>query len=188
METVVDIIKDELAALIDDDASRLIAVGVMLHQVKVVTADPVSYTHLKVSDAGAFVKNNIYDFIDDSEKTVLVVDCENSDPYKLCATLKNLDYEVMQKITAIILFDDVHTATAWRILENYTRIPVEHIMIERIKQNKSLVDIKLTARALSLIHIYLPDNGLSLYKLFEQAVWKDKHNLLQKERCSGTSL
>ena len=28
----------------------------------------------KVSDAGAFVKNNIYDFIDDSEKTVLVVD------------------------------------------------------------------------------------------------------------------
>ena len=41
----------------------------------------------------------------------------------------------------------VHTATAWRILENYTRIPVEHIMIERIKQNKSLVDIKLTARA-----------------------------------------
>ena len=77
----------------------------------------------------------------------MVVDCENSDPYKLCATLKNLDYEVMQKITAIILFDDVHTATAWRILENYTRIPVEHIMIERIKQNKSLVDIKLTARA-----------------------------------------
>ena len=63
--------------------------------------------------------------------------------------------------------DSVHTATAWRILENYTRIPVEHIMIERIKQNKSLVDIKLTARAcqehyqkLSLIHIYnlfLPD-------------------------------
>ena len=54
---------------------------------------------------------------------------------------------ILQKITAIILFDDVHTATAWRILENYTRIPVEHIMIERIKQNKSLVDIKLTARA-----------------------------------------
>ena len=39
VKAVVDIIKDELAALIDDDASRLIAVGVMLHQVKVVTAD-----------------------------------------------------------------------------------------------------------------------------------------------------
>lgn len=29
----------------------------------------------------------------------------------------------------------------------YGSIPVEHIMTERIKQNKSLVDIKLTARA-----------------------------------------
>lgn len=101
----------------------------------------------KVSDAGAFVKNNIYDFVNASEKTVIVVDCENSDPYKLCATLRNLDREIMQKITTILLFDDIHTVTAWRILESYTEIPVEHIMTERIKQNKSLVDIKLTARA-----------------------------------------
>ena len=61
----------------------------------------------KVSDAGAFVKNNIYDFIDDSEKTVLVVDCENSDPYKLCATLKNLDYEVMHGCQGAILSERV---------------------------------------------------------------------------------
>lgn len=101
----------------------------------------------KVSDASSMVKNSIYDFINDSGKTVLVVDCENSDPYKLCATLKNLDYKVMQKISAVILFDDAHTATAWRILESYVKIPVEHIMIERVKLNKSLVDIKLTARA-----------------------------------------
>lgn len=101
----------------------------------------------KVSDVAAVVKNNIYDFIDDSEKVVIVVDCENSDPYKLCATMQNLDYEELHKISSIILFDDVHTATAWRILESYVQIPVEHIMIERVKQNKSLVDIKLTARA-----------------------------------------
>ena len=36
--------RDELAALIDDDASRLIVVGVMLHQVKAVTADLVLVT------------------------------------------------------------------------------------------------------------------------------------------------
>ena len=41
VKAVVDIIKDELAALIDDDASRFIAVSVMLHQVKTVTADLV---------------------------------------------------------------------------------------------------------------------------------------------------
>ena len=39
-----------------------------------------------------------------SEKVVVVVDCENSDPYKLCATLKNLDYQYTQKIASIILF------------------------------------------------------------------------------------
>ncbi len=101
----------------------------------------------KVSDAGLFVKGSIYEFIEDSDKIVVVVDCENSDPYKLCATLRNLDYQYTQKIARIILFDDVHTAIAWRVLESYTNIPVEHMMIERVKQNKSLVDIMLTARA-----------------------------------------
>lgn len=101
----------------------------------------------KVSDAGNYVKSNIYDYIEDSDKAVVVVDCENSDPYKLVATLKNLNAEYTQKIASIILFDDVHTASAWRILEQFTKIPVEHMMIERVKQSKSLVDIMLTARA-----------------------------------------
>lgn len=100
-----------------------------------------------VQDAGEDVKNNIYDFLEQSYKIVVVVDCENSDPYRLYATLKNLDYSYTQKISKIILFDDVHTATAWRILDSFTQIPVEHILIERLKQNKSLVDITLTARA-----------------------------------------
>ena len=100
----------------------------------------------KVSDAGDGIKNNIYDFIDESGKVVVVVDCENSDPYKLCATLKGLDYQYTQKISSIILFDDVHTATAWRILNSFTQIPIEHIMIERVNQNKSLVDMKLAIR------------------------------------------
>ena len=39
VEAVVDIIKDELAALIDNDTGSFIAVGVMLHQIKAVTAD-----------------------------------------------------------------------------------------------------------------------------------------------------
>lgn len=101
----------------------------------------------KVSDAGTYVKSNIYDYIEDSDKVVVVVDCENSDPYKLVATLKNLNSYYTQKIASIILFDDVHTASAWRILEEFTKIPVEHMMIERVKQSKSLVDIMLTARA-----------------------------------------
>ena len=101
----------------------------------------------KVSDAGTYIKDSIYDFIDTSERVVIVVDCENSDPYKLSATLRRLDSTYTEKITSIILFDDIHTAPAWSILEKYTSIRVEHILIERIKHNKSLVDIRLTARA-----------------------------------------
>ena len=112
----------------------------------------------KVSDAGTYVKSNIYDYIEDSDKVVVVVDCENSDPYKLVATLKNLNSDYTQKIASIILFDDVHTASAWRILEEFTKIPVEHMMIERVKQSKSLVDIMLTARACQEHYTYNVDS------------------------------
>lgn len=75
-----------------------------------------------------------------------MVDCENSDPYRLVAALKGLDADVTQKVSKIILFDDVHTVNAWRILESHTEIPVEHVMTERVMQSKSLVDIEMTAR------------------------------------------
>lgn len=101
----------------------------------------------KVSDAGSRTKNNIYHFLEDSARTVVVVDCENSDPYKLCAVLNHLETDMLEKITRIVLFDDVHTTDAWAILKQYVQVPIEHIVIERIKQNKSLVDIRLTADA-----------------------------------------
>ena len=99
----------------------------------------------KVSDANGFVKSNIYKFIKESDRTIMVVDCENSDPYRLCAALKGLGAEIAAKIQKIMLIDDVNTIDAWRILEGYTSIPVEHIMTERVKRSKSLVDIELTA-------------------------------------------
>jgi hypothetical protein len=100
----------------------------------------------KVSDAGSFVKSNIYGYIDDSEKVVFVVDCENADPYRLSATLRGLDRVCREKILSIILFDDVHASTGWDLLESVIDIPVEHLEIERVKQNKSLVDMRLAMR------------------------------------------
>ena len=99
----------------------------------------------KVTDAGEKIKNSIYDFVADAKKVVLVVDCENSDPYKLTATLNNLDTDEIAKISKIILYNDVHASTAWGLLTNYAKgIEVEHIMTERVKDNKSLVDIRLS--------------------------------------------
>ncbi|MCR5769703.1 MAG: hypothetical protein K6G87_00565 [Butyrivibrio sp.] len=99
-----------------------------------------------VSDVSDRTKANIYTFIENSDKCVFIVDCENSDPYSLCAAIRNLEPERLQKIEKVILFDDIHAASAWELLESYISIPVEYIMIERLKDNKSLADVKVAAR------------------------------------------
>ena len=99
----------------------------------------------KVSDASDSVKSGIYDFIKSSDGVVIAVDCENSDPYKMCATLRNLDEVYTSKISKIILIDDVNASSAWKILESHTSIPVEYRLIERVLKGKSLVDITLSS-------------------------------------------
>lgn len=102
----------------------------------------------KVTDAGSITKAGIYAFLDRSQRTAIVVDCENSDPYKLYAMLNNLDANaLLSKIVKIILFDDVHTSTAWKVLDDFTEIPVQHENIVRVKEEKSLVDIRLSVGA-----------------------------------------
>ena len=98
----------------------------------------------KVSDVSSVTKHSIYDFIDEGENIVFVVDCENSDPYNLCATINSLEPDELKKVSKIILFDDVHTSSAWALLESQISIPVEHLVITRVKENKSLVDIRLS--------------------------------------------
>ena len=99
----------------------------------------------KVKDASETVKTNIYDFIRDNPSTVIVVDCENSDAYKLASVLTQLDSNETERIKKIMLYDDAHTTKAWAFLSKITKIPVEHIMVDRSKENKSLVDMKMCA-------------------------------------------
>lgn len=116
----------------------------------------------KVKDAGLKTKSSIYDFLDRAEKTAIIVDCENSDPYKLYAMLNNLDEEaLLDKICKIILYNDVHTATAWKILDQFTAIPIEQIMIERLVEAKSLADVMLTVGTCREFYI----NGTSSFLL-----------------------
>ena len=100
----------------------------------------------KVEDVSDYITGNIYDFIREGKKISFFVDCENSDPYHLCAALAGLNQSYTAKINSVILFDDVHTSSAWQVLEKHLTIPVEHILIDRIKENKSLVDINLAMR------------------------------------------
>ena len=106
-----------------------------------------TFTHRNlVYHVDEIAKGDIYRFLEESSKCIFIVDCENSDPYSLCAAIRSLDEEKLSNIDKISLFDDVHAASAWDMLEGYISIPVEYILIERLKESKSLADVKVTAR------------------------------------------
>lgn len=99
----------------------------------------------KVHDAAEDTKKSIYEYIDQSARVMIVVDCENSDVYKLHGVLKNLDEDEVAKIEKIVLYDDYHTSAGWDWLEKFVKIPVEHVEVERVADHKSLVDVVMTA-------------------------------------------
>jgi hypothetical protein len=94
-------------------------------------------------DAADNTKESIYNFIHDAGRVVMAVDCENVDPYKLYAMLKNLNEEDTQLIDHILLYDDFHTSVAWDYIETLIHIPIEHIEVSRVADGKSLVDMRM---------------------------------------------
>ena len=106
-----------------------------------------------VTDISDNVRDDLSAFLESCQRIVLAVDCENSDPYKLCAVLQGLreaalrsnDGDCIRKIQKILLYDDVHTIDAWAILKDYVNVPIEHYLTERVNEHKSLVDLQLTA-------------------------------------------
>ena len=101
----------------------------------------------KVTDVSTEIKADIYQFIQSGSKIDMIVDCENSDVYNIISMLQGLDWEYLEKISKIILVNDVHTNIGWNELNRYTDIPIEHMMTERVKEDKSVVDGTVIAKA-----------------------------------------
>lgn len=104
-----------------------------------------------VIDAGYDTQNFFHHFIMENEDVVFFVDCENSDPYRLCATFRNINKhheDYASHVRKIILYDDVNAATTWSIFDRYIEgINVDHRMIKRLQNGKSLVDSNMIAGA-----------------------------------------
>lgn len=98
-----------------------------------------------VVDAKEETKEEIYDFLDGAVNVAIFVDCENVNPYSFGATILNLDDSELSKIKKIVLYDDVNTSTAWDYITDIINLPVVKKDIERLLDNKSLVDITMTA-------------------------------------------
>lgn len=99
----------------------------------------------RVCDASDNVKNNINEFINRSSKIQVFIDGENADPYRFASAIESLKDHEIEKINKIVVYyDSEHTTKAWTMLKHFTYgIEVETVPVERIVENKSLVDHRL---------------------------------------------
>ena len=87
----------------------------------------------------------LMDFIGTAKDVVVVVDCENSDPQRLYDSLNSMK----NFLCKIILVDDTHTNKMWdELVREYTEagITIEHDELPRLKEQKSLVDLRMVAK------------------------------------------
>lgn len=96
-----------------------------------------------VIDANIESKTNIYDFIDEGDNIVVVVDCENVSPSRFVSVFLNLDQSRIRKIKKFVLYNDNNTSRAWQYIHHTTNTPVISVNCNRILENKSVVDQNL---------------------------------------------
>ena len=87
----------------------------------------------------------LMDFIGTAKDVVVVVDCENSDAQRLYDSLAFMK----RFLRKIILVDDTHTNLMWdELVREYREegIPIEHDELPRLKEQKSLVDLRMVAK------------------------------------------
>lgn len=121
-----------------------------------------------VRNAGDLTVGNINDFLEEAKTAVFVVDCENSNPVKLASVLGGLTAEQKEHIKEVLLFDSHYTAEGWAMmaedednkktinvdenlfdwdsLEISAGIKMEHIVVDRLLESKSQVDMTLAVR------------------------------------------
>lgn len=101
----------------------------------------------KVTDASDLVKDNITEFINNGRKIQIFIDGENVDPYRFASAIDSLKDHEIDKIDKItVYYDNMYTSRAWTMLKHFTfDIEVEAVGVDRIKEDKSLVDHKLVA-------------------------------------------
>mgnify|MGYP002705009186 FL=1 len=104
----------------------------------------------KVINRSANFSVGFESFFEAAGDIYILVDCENTNVYKLYCMLLGIKEKFkdgFSKIRKICLYDDIHTTNAWKLLHRFTEIKIEHNLIERVVENKSLVDIQLSTGA-----------------------------------------
>ncbi len=105
------------------------------------------YDMSKVTDAGDAAIDDPSEFFGNAQRVLIAIDCENADPCKVIGIMKELERRNMAgKIAKVILVDDTHTSSQWRALRRNENLPLEYYMTDRVKDDKSAVDVALTIK------------------------------------------
>lgn len=105
------------------------------------------YDMSKVTDAGDAAVNDPEEFFDNAERVLIAVDCENADPCKVIGIIKELTARGMiNKVVKILLVDDEHTSSQWRAMRRNDTLPLEYYLTDRVKDEKSAVDVAMTIK------------------------------------------
>ena len=107
----------------------------------------ISEKDVDVQDCAIESKRSLESFLSASRKSIIIVDCENADPIRLCGTINMISDAARRKVAKVLLIDDEHTSPAWEIFAKYVNVPTEREVVRRIVSDKSLVDIKLATTA-----------------------------------------
>lgn len=105
------------------------------------------YDMSKVTEAGDAALNSPDEFFAQAGRVLIAVDCENADPCKVIGILKEIEARgLLAKVTKILLVDDEHTSSQWRALRRNENLPLEYYLTDRVKDEKSAVDVAMTIK------------------------------------------
>ena len=105
------------------------------------------YDMSKVTDAGDAAVADPEEFFAKAGRVIIAVDCENADPCKVIGIIKELEARGLSgKIAKILLVDDEHTSLQWRALRRNENLPLEYYLTNRVKDEKSAVDVAMTIK------------------------------------------
>lgn len=141
-----------------------------------------------LSEIHANKSSQLMDFIGTHDDLVIVVDCENSDPQRLYNSLRPMQ----SFIKKIILIDDAHTNMMWDELVADFRaanVVVEHDELARLKEQKSLVDMRMVAKTCEehwkngVKHFILATSDSDIWALISSMPDADIMVLAEKCKC-----
>lgn len=142
--------------------------------------------HALLADIHANKKSKLIDFVGTANDVVVVVDCENSDAQRLYDALRT----VKGNLRKIILIDDTHTNLMWdEMVREYREagITIEHDELPRLKEQKSLVDLRMVAKTCeefyknNISHFILASSDSDIWALISSL--PDAEIMVLAEKC-----